>query len=390
MNTRSTKIILFALAVILMFMCFPMTVNAAEKNTVTKTLDVVYFYSSKCLACKENKSFIANIEKLDGVNLITYNTDAEDCSNAQYAYAEHYGVPEEKSLIVPFMYFGNKYYELSPANHQEVLSAIDAYTSGVIAFENFEYDPNKCEQSVFEKFMSSMTVPAILLAGLLDGINPCAISMLMIFYSFLLMTENKKKIVFMSTMFIIGIFIANLSFGLGVKTFYNAFAGNSIVLYSLYGAAVIMCLVAIVLNTIDIVNHNKNVEAKNQLPDKIKFKLANILRNSVFSKFAIFITFFVGFLIGVVELACTGQIYFPTLTYMIQNTQYGFKGIMLLIGYNIMFVLPLIIITVISACVKEPEKIKNIIMRRNWIIKLCANIFFVIMLIVLLKQIIQF
>lgn len=390
MNTRSTKIILFALAVILMFMCFPMTVNAAKKNTVTKTLDVVYFYSSKCLACKENKSFIANIEKLDGVNLITYNTDVEDCSNAQYAYAEHYGVPEEKSLIVPFMYFGNKYYELSPANHQEVLSAIDAYTSGVIAFENFEYDPNKCEQSVFEKFMSSMTVPAILLAGLLDGINPCAISMLMIFYSFLLMTENKKKIVFMSTMFIIGIFIANLSFGLGVKTFYNAFAGNSIVLYSLYGAAVIMCLVAIVLNTIDIVNHNKNVEAKNQLPDKIKFKLANILRNSVFSKFAIFITFFVGFLIGVVELACTGQIYFPTLTYMIQNTQYGFKGIMLLIGYNIMFVLPLIIITVIAACVKEPEKIKNIIMRRNWIIKLCANIFFVIMLIVLLKQIIQF
>ena len=99
---------------------------------------------------------------------------------------------------------------------------------------------------------------------------------------------------------------------------------------------------------------------------------------------------FVGFLIGVVELACTGQIYFPTLTYMIQNTQYGFKGIILLIAYNIMFVLPLIIITVAAGCFKEPEKIKNIIMKKNWIIKLCANIFFVIMLIVLLKQIVQF
>ena len=390
MKAKCIKLILVVLTVVFVFMCLPMTVNAADKNLTTQTLDVVYFYSSKCLACKENKSFIANLETLDGINLITYNTDAEDCSNAQYAYAEHYGVPEEKSLIVPFMYFGQKYYELSPSNHHEVLSAIDAYTSGAVAFENFEYNPNKCEQSIFEKFMNSMTIPAILLAGLLDGINPCAISMLMIFYSFLLMTENKKKIVFMSSMFIIGIFIANLSFGLGVKTFYNAFAGNLIMLYSLYGVAVAMCLVAIVLNTIDIINHNKNIEAKNQLPDKIKFKLANVLRNSVFSKFAILVAFFVGFLIGVVELACTGQIYFPTLTYMIQNTQYGFQGIMLLIAYNIMFVLPLIVITVIAGCVKEPEKIKTMIMKRNWIIKLCANIFFVIMLVVLLKQMVQF
>lgn len=390
MKTIFAKTLLLILSVLLLLSCFTFPVSAGEKSDVIQTLDVVYFYSSKCLACKENKSFIANLERLDGINLITYNTDAEDCSGAQYAYAEYYGVPEEQSLIVPFMYFGNKYYELSPSNHQQVLNDIDAYVSGAVDFENFNYDPNKCEQSVFEKFMKDMTVPGILLAGLLDGINPCAISMLMVFYSFLLMTENKKKIILMSSMFIFGIFMANLSFGLGIKTFYNYFAGNAIIMYVLYGIAIAMCFTAIVLNTIDIINKDKNIEAKNQLPDRIKFKLANILRNSVFSKFAIFIILFVGFLIGVVELACTGQIYFPTLTYMIQNTQYGFKGIILLIAYNIMFVLPLIIITVAAGCFKEPEKIKNIIMKKNWIIKLCANIFFVIMLIVLLKQIVQF
>lgn len=383
MKTYMSKILLVFLSILVLVSCFSIPVNAEE------TLDVVYFYSAKCLACKENKTFIKNLETLDGVNLIQYNTDAEDCSSAQYAYAQHYGVKEEQSLIVPFIYFGDKYYELSPANHSQVLSDIEEYISGEKPFTNFEYDPTKCELSPFEKFMKEMTIPGVLLAGLLDGINPCAISMLMVFYSFLLMTENKKKIVFMSSMFIFGIFFANLSFGLGVKFFYNSFAGNNLIMYSLYGVAIAMCVTAIVLNTIDIVNRNKNVEAKNQLPDRIKFKLSNILRNSVFSKFAILIALLVGFLIGVVELACTGQIYFPTLTYMIQSTNYGVGSIALLIAYNIMFVLPLIIITVIAGVMKEPEKVKNIIMKKNWIIKLCANIFFVIMTIILVKQLIQ-
>jgi cytochrome c biogenesis protein CcdA len=114
------------------------------------------------------------------------------------------------------------------------------------------------------------------------------------------------------------------------------------------------------------------------------------LRNSAFSKFALIVALGVGLLVGAVELACTGQIYFPTLTYMVQNTNYGITSILLLIAYNIMFVLPLIVITIIAGCVKEPEKIKSAVMKRNWIIKLAANIFFVIMTIILISQMFTF
>jgi cytochrome c biogenesis protein CcdA len=358
-------------------------------STAKEKLNVVYFYSSKCLACKENTSFIKNLETLDGINLIKYNTNEEDCTTTQSAYAEHFGVSEIDSLKVPYIYFGDKSYELSPSIHAKVLNEINDYVSGNVDYENFKYDSDKCEKSPFEKFMEKMTVPGILLAGLIDGINPCAISMLMVFYSFLLMTENKKKIIIMSSMFIFGIFAANLTFGLGIKYFYNTFAGNGILLYALYGISIGMCLVAFILNTIDIINAKKNKEAKNQLPDRIKFKLSNILRNSIFSKFAAAVALLVGFLIGAVELACTGQIYFPTLTYMIQTTNYGFESIILLIGYNLMFVLPLIIITVIAAIIKEPEKVKTAVMKRNWLIKLVANIFFVIMIYILTKQILN-
>lgn len=383
------KISVFLLLVVMTLFCVA-PVFAVEKTGVSNNeqLKVVYFYSSKCLACQSNKAFIANLEKVNGINLVSYNVDEVDCSSIQVAYAEHFGVKEADSLHVPYIYYADKACELIPSNHNQVLNEILDYVE-TGNFENFEYDESKCQTNIFENFLKNMTIPGILLAGLIDGINPCAISMLMVFYSFLILTENKKKIIGMSSLFITGIFLANFLFGLGVKTFYDAFAGNRIVLYCLYGAAISMCIVAITLNTIDIINSKKNIAAKNQLPDKIKYFLGNVLQGSVFSRFSIIIALFVGFLVGVVELACTGQIYFPTLTYMIQSTNYGIESILLLIAYNIMFVLPLIVITVIAGVIKEPEQIKNKIMSKNWLIKLIANVFFVIMIFILIKQIIN-
>ena len=118
--------------------------------------------------------------------------------------------------------------------------------------------------------MKDMTIPGILLAGLLDGINPCAISMLMVFYSFLLMTENKKKIILMSSMFIFGIFMANLSFGLGIKTFYNYFAGNAIIMYVLYLTSFLIVLSLV----LDMIINQTNLFL---MFDNLKEKFSNLL-----------------------------------------------------------------------------------------------------------------
>ena len=111
------------------------------------------------------------------------------------------------------------------------------------------------------------------------------------------------------------------------------------------------------------------------------------MRSSVFSKAAIPAAFAVGFLIGVVELACTGQIYLPTLTYMITSNNETVRSITLLILYNIMFVLPLIIITVIAAVLQKPEEIKSAIMKKTHVIKAVAIIFFSIMLSILIREV---
>ena len=378
---------LLACILIILSVCWLplLTVSASEKKP-TKQLQVVYFFSSKCLSCKENADYIKHLENINGIELIKYNTDMDDCSAIQYAYAKHFGVSEADSLTVPYIYFGSQAYKLSPQLHNEVTSKIHEYLDGSIPFENFEYEADSCEPSPFERMMESMSVAGILIAGLLDGVNPCAISMLIVFLSFLLCIGSKKRSIFLSSMFIVGIFIANFTFGLGVKAFYDLFAGNNVVVFILYSVAVLMCITAILLNAVDIISHIRGTSEKNQLPDRIKFKLSSLMRKAAFSKLAIPTIFAVGFLVGVIELACTGQIYLPTLTYMVTSGNGTVRSVLLLVLYNIMFILPLCIVAIIATVAKQPEDIKTSIMKRNHIIKGTAIIFFAIMLFILLKD----
>lgn len=370
-----------------LFITFMILIAVSAPAVAAEKLEVVYFSESRCLSCRENNKFIEELENRDDITLIKYVTDKEDCTSVQSEYAKAYGVDESISLQVPALYFGDYFYNLSPANQPEVLSLINEYTSGARAVVNRHVDANACPNTnVYEDVASRLTIGGILLAGLIDGINPCAISMLLVFYSFLIFSQDKKKIIWISTAFIIGMFLANFTFGMGINTFYNLFAGNRYILIFLYIMSITMCLVALSLNTIDILNHNKSGEVKNQMSDKVKFKLTNLMRKSIFSKYAVLAAAVVGFLIGVVELSCTGQIYLPTLVYMISNSDKIFSFTIMLILYNIMFVIPLVIVTIIASLVKNTEKFKGDIMGNNHIIKIISNILFVVILVLLIRQ----
>lgn len=369
---------------ILILFIFLLIINIFSNITYgQEKLQITYFYSSKCLACKENVDFIDRVSKLDGINLITYNTDNENCYNIQIAYATHFGVDKKDSLTVPYIYYGNKAYELKPEIHSKILDEIIEYTSGNKSFQNYQYTDN--EENLFEKILDGLSIPNILLAGFIDGINPCAISLLLVFYSFLF-TCNRKHILLISSSFILGIFTANFLFGIGINLLYKYLSGNFILLNSLYIMAIIICFIGIILNTIDIINHGKK-DAKNQLPDKIKYRLSNCLKSSAFSKMVVISAFVVGVFVGCIELSCTGQIYFPAIMYMMQNTDHKVSSILMLLGYNVMFIMPLLIITVFAYVIKKPEQIKNKLMKYNWIIKIISNIYFLIMILILINKI---
>ncbi len=56
--------------------------------------------------------------------------------------------------------------------------------------------------------------------------------------------------------------------------------------------------------------------------------------------------FLTGILVTILESVCTGQVYIPTLVLMAKETG-GIKWFLLLLLYNLMFILPLLLIFVI-------------------------------------------
>ena len=369
----------------------PATAVQASATTEQEPLIVVYFYSSKCLACRENEGYIESLGRMTGIVLNKYNTDGDACESMQLAYAEHYGLDPLDALEVPLLYFGEYAIHLSPENHRDTLAKIESYISGRKAFNNFRYENDGCrdQDDVFASLFQELTLVGVLFAGLLDGINPCAISMLLAFFSFILWAGDRKKTVIMASVFILGIFLANLSFGLGFRVAYQYLAGNVWLVLTLYAVSIGVCVLALVLNTIDLVREGRsNAEVTNQLPDTVKFKLSSIMRKAAFSRLAFPASLLTGFLVGAVELACTGQVYLPTLTYMLSNGQNVVQTLVWLVLYNIMFVAPLIAVTAMAGVVKSPERVKERVFCRISIVKIAVNIFYIFMIAMLCREIV--
>jgi cytochrome c biogenesis protein CcdA len=100
-----------------------------------------------------------------------------------------------------------------------------------------------------------------------------------------------------------------------------------------------------------------------QLPKSIKNRIHGFIRTGVRTEALIGGTLIMGVLVALFELGCTGQIYFPTIAYMIRVKKealgYGFLGI-----YNAGFILPLVIVFVLSYFGLGSERL-TIVFRRH-------------------------
>jgi hypothetical protein len=55
-----------------------------------------------------------------------------------------------------------------------------------------------------------------------------------------------------------------------------------------------------------------------------------------------------GFLVSLLEAVCTGQLYLPTIAFVLKTTPFKLQALLYLIAYNIMFILPLLIIFLLA------------------------------------------
>lgn len=181
-------------------------------------------------------------------------------------------------------------------------------------------------------------LPVILSSGFLDGINPCAIGVLLLFIAFLFTIRRTKANIFlMGGIYILAIFLAYLGIGLGL---FKAivFSGYPNIIGKI---AAYLIIVLGVINIIDYFRPNKPPTLA--IPSFSKHTLKHWMEKATLPTAFIF-----GFLVGLCTFPCSGGIYVAIIG-LLASTETKTSGFIYLLIYNFMFVMPLIILLLASA-----------------------------------------
>src|SRR3972149_3109790 len=181
--------------------------------------------------------------------------------------------------------------------------------------------------------MTNNSLFLVITAGLLDSFNPCAIAVLLIFMALMLtLKKERKTIIILGISYIFAVYLTYFAIGLGLlktmflfnlPTIFSRIVGSVLIGWGLWSL-------------------------KDYFFPKLPFRLSLSLKSREIvagfaERFSVPATLLMGFLVAIFGFPCTGGIYIATLALLASQETY-FKGLLYLLLYNLMFVLPLIII----------------------------------------------
>lgn len=191
----------------------------------------------------------------------------------------------------------------------------------------------------------SMNFIAVFLSGLLDGVNPCAFTVIILLLSYMTLNFRKKSEILVAGLFYItAVFVTYFLVGLGFFEFIKRLEQFS--LFQMIFKHLISAFLAIlaVISLFDAIQCAMGKKEKMIL--KLPAVLQKTIRENIRSEmknYKIFLSsVLLGFLVSMLELACTGQVYLPIVGYMVRSTP--LKGLPLLLLYNIGFIIPLALV----------------------------------------------
>ncbi len=190
----------------------------------------------------------------------------------------------------------------------------------------------------------------VVAAGLLDGINPCAFTTLIFLLAALAVAGRSRREIFVLGLFYsASVFVTYFLVGLGFFQMIRAAHAFPVFARGIRWVLVAVLLVFAALSVYDWtrIRSGRPREILLQLPVSLKRRIHGSIRAYTRSAAVAGGAIVLGCLVSVFELACTGQIYFPTLTYLARE-EADVRSYLLLGLYNVGFIAPLLVVFGIS------------------------------------------
>jgi hypothetical protein len=336
------------------------------------TINIAYFKSIGCAECDRANYDIAYLKTRNPNVVVTEFETAESAAKLTYeALANRAGVPAEKRLVTPAVFIGQDYIigrDIDAASLERVVGAY-ARAGAPTVWDSVD---GGAERSITQRFLSFSALPVIG-AGLIDGLNPCAFASMIFLVSYLAVARRRgREILYIGAAFTAGVFVCYTAIGIGLLAALRSLSGFVEAARVVYVATAVVCVALAVLNLRDYVRVRRGglAEMTLQLPGFLKERVRTRIRQGSRTRRFVLAAFVTGAVVSAVELVCTGQVYLPTIVYVVGVPELRASATAYLLLYNLMFVVPLIVVFGASYFGTTSRQLTSVLERRAGAIKL--------------------
>lgn len=357
-----------------LFLCLR-PIAYAQDEPAPQPLTIHLFYSPTCPHCHEVRSLTKRLA--DGsptLQAVEHNLAEPQNIELMADYYTRYGVPEEQWGGTVALFVGDRWWN----DTDKILDELEPAITGMTAtgFFGRAGEGGAALLNLFESF-GVLTVAA---AGLLDGINPCAMATLIFLISYLSFAKRTpKEILATGLLFAAGIFVAYLGVGMGAFRALHELEGISTASKLLYPLMALGTFALAIYSFRDYLRARAgNVGGMTlTLPKPLTRLSHRLVRSSAGPRAFLGFAFIAGLVISILELFCTGQIYLPTLMYVWGKDALRMRAFQLLVLYVGMFTLPIVILTVVAYAGASSAKLTQLAREKTAAVKLGMAILFV-------------
>ncbi len=349
--------------------------------------ELLIFHSLNCHECIKVKTKIMPVMQKEFQGQVSFvYLDVGDLENYKLFLGLMQKSGSNIEFKVPLFYMKGKFLANSDQAEVNLRNFIkDGLTTPLVASSLTQADP----LAYFKKFVPL----SIVIAGLEDGINPCAFTVIVFFISFLAAQGyRKRELFFIGAAFILSVFLTYLGIGLGVFSFFYRFKGFWVITHLLNIAIGLASILFGIFAIYDYIKYKKTGSTDQlilQLPKPIKDRIHKVVgffyRKNTQEKEQSFSpglgkllasAFISGFLVSLLEAVCTGQVYLPTIAFVLKASSFKLQALGYLLLYNIMFIVPLVVIFVFALMGTTSVEFANFLKKHLGIIKVFMAVLF--------------
>ena len=291
---------------------------------------VEYFHGIGCPHCAivQDSGVLEKVKAIPGISYLDYEVYYDVKAQEHFTQIQNFLNVKSNEKGIPFMMINcsGKYTYL--VGDSPIIQNAENYAK-TCDFQGISVNANSNNSNG-----THLTLVGIIVAALIDSINPCAFGVLIFLMISMLKVGSAKRALRYGLIYSFFVFLTYFLAGFGIFRVIQSLSIFSKIVYSVLG---IFVLIMALLEFYDYFQTKKGKKSVLKIPTSVKPLIEKVMTNGTLPAIVL-----AGILVSLFELPCTGGIYLAILTSMAQNNSFS---VFYLALYNIIFVLPLVLIS---------------------------------------------